>query len=120
MGAVITFLIAILSGLGIGSAGLYVMWLTFVGELPQIVAQGTNLLFFIFSSGAALVIHVFRTPLLWGLLLILLPTGLLGAFLGAYLAPLLPRMLLRRCFGALLILSGALGLLRKKENNSHG
>ncbi len=114
------FLIALLSGLGVGSAGLLVVFLTTVEHLPQLSAQGLNLLFFLCAGGAALCVHIFRTPLLWGLLLILLPTGLLGAFLGAYLAPLLPRMLLRRCFGALLILSGALGLLRKKGNNSHG
>ena len=111
MGAVITFLIAILSGLGIGSAGLYVMWLSFAEELPQIVAQGTNLLFFICSSGAALTVHVFRTPLLWKSILPLIVMGLVGSVLGVSLAGVLPQALLRRLFGILLIITGAMGLL---------
>ena len=43
--------IAILSGLGVGSAGLLVVFLTVVSELPQRTAQGVNLMFFLFASG---------------------------------------------------------------------
>ena len=113
MGALITFLIAILSGLGIGSAGLYVMWLTFIEQTPQITAQGLNLLFFLFSSGAGLSVHVFRTPLLWRSLLPLIVSGLLGSLIGVSLGGVLPQALLRRLFGILLILAGLLGLFDK-------
>ena len=113
-------LIALLSGLGVGSAGLLVVFLTTVEQLPQLSAQGLNLLFFLCAGSAALCVHLFRTPILWGLLFILLPTGLLGAFFGTLLAPLLPRMLLRHCFGATLILVGVLGLFKKRGNNGHG
>ncbi len=111
--AIVAFFIAILSGLGVGSAGLLVTWLTVVEKLPQITAQGINLIFFIFSSGTALVIHVFRTPLLWQSLPLLLVAGICGSFLGVSLATVLPQALLRRIFGYMLIATGAIGLLKK-------
>ena len=96
----VTFAVALLSGMGVGSAGLLVIFLALVHHTPQLAAQGINLLFFLFSSGAALLVHLFRTPPLWGLLLLLIPAGLLGAWAGAALALYLPQALLRTLFGA--------------------
>lgn len=111
----VTFVVALLSGLGVGSAGLLVIFLTFVQHIPQLQAQGLNLLFFLFSSGAALCVHLFRTPPFWGLLLLLIPAGLLGALGGTALALYLPQELLRTLFGWLLVLSGTLSLFRGKK-----
>lgn len=114
--ALITFLVAVLSGLGVGSAGLLVTWLTLVEKAPQLTAQGINLVFFIFSAGAGLAVHVFRTPLLWKSILWLLPTALLGSLFGTALAAALPQALLRRLFGYMLILSGGAGLFLPAKN----
>ena len=111
----ITFLVATLSGLGVGSAGLLVVWMTLVKDTPQLVAQGLNLVFFILSSGAAFVIHLFRTPILWRCLLFLIPFGVIGSFLGTGLSSLLPQTMLRRIFGVMLILSGTMGLSARKK-----
>lgn len=113
--ALISFLIAMLSGLGVGSAGLLVVYLTLVPELPQLTAQGLNLLFFLFSSGAALVVHLLRTPLLFSCILLLLPGGVAGSLFGTRLAVFLPEALLRQLFGGLLIVSGTIGLFKKKK-----
>lgn len=101
--------------MGVGSAGLLVLFLTLVQEIPQLEAQGVNLLFFLFSSGAALLVHLFRTPPLWGLLLLLIPAGLLGAWGGTALALYLPQALLRKLFAAFLVVSGTLGIFSKKK-----
>lgn len=114
---ILTFLVAVLSGLGVGSAGLLVTWLTLVEHVPQISAQGINLIFFIFSSGAALAIHVFRTPLLWQTLPFLLIAGIGGSFLGVALASILPQLLLRRLFGIMLILTGGMGLFSRHKSS---
>ena len=57
--ALTSFGVAILSGLGVGSAGLLVVFLTAVLQVPQLTAQGMNLVFFLFSSGSALTVHLF-------------------------------------------------------------
>ena len=111
----VAFAAAILSGLGIGSAGLFVLWLTFVLHVPQIVAQGTNLIFFLFSSGAALAVHDFRTPLLWKTILCLALFGLYSSVLGVRTATELPQELLRTLFGVLLILTGIIGLFGRRK-----
>ena len=113
---IIAFFVAILSGLGVGSAGLLVVFLTAVEQLPQLTAQGLNLLFFIFSSGTALVVHMLRIPLLFSCILLLLPGGILGTFLGTATAHLVSQSLLRRLFGISLIVSGALGLFKKAKS----
>ena len=109
------FLAAILSGMGVGSAGLFVTFLVLVQGTPQLTAQALNLLFFLFSCGAALCVHLFRTPPFWGLLLLLIPTGLLGAIYGSALAVCLPQDLLRKLFGGFLLISGILGLFSKRK-----
>jgi uncharacterized membrane protein YfcA len=111
----VTFAVALLSGMGVGSAGLLIIFLALVQHTPQLTAQGINLLFFLFSSGAALLVHLFRTPPLWGLLLLLIPAGLLGAWAGAALALYLPQALLRKLFGAFLLLSGTFGFFQKSK-----
>lgn len=111
----VTLAVALLAGMGVGSAGLLVTYLVLVTGAPQLEAQGLNLLFFLFSSGSALLVHIFRTPPLGGLLLLLIPTGLIGAWCGTALALRLPQVLLRRLFGWLLVLSGVLGLFPKRK-----
>ena len=47
--AAVALFIAILSGLGVGSGGLFVIWLTSVYGVSAPQARGMNLLFFVFS-----------------------------------------------------------------------
>jgi uncharacterized membrane protein YfcA len=107
--------LAMLAGLGVGSAGLLVTYLVLVEGVAQITAQGLNLLFFLCSSGVALLIHARRTPLFWREVLLMIATGTLGSLLGVQLAGRLPQAVLRRLFGGFLILSGAKGLFRKRK-----
>ena len=116
LGIFACFFIARLSGLGVGSAGLFVVYLTLVEQMPQLLAQGTNLAFFLFSSGAAMVVHALKTKLLYGCILILLLGGIPGALIGSRLAHAIPQSLLRQLFGVLLIISGAAGLFSPKKN----
>ena len=54
-------LCAVLAAMGVGGGGLLVIYLTLVKELPQLYAQGINLLFFLPS---ALVSLLFKIKLL--------------------------------------------------------
>ena len=113
--SLVSFFAALLSGMGVGSAGLLVVFLTLVQGMPQHTAQGVNLIFFVLCAGAALAVHAKRTPPLWGLVLLLVPTGFFGAWVGSALALYLPQTLLRKLFGGFLILSGITGLLAQKK-----
>lgn len=108
-----SFSIAVLSGMGIGSGGLFVIYLTLVSSTPQLAAQGLNLLFFLFSSGSALLYHLFRRRIFWNAVLLLTVTGILGSLLGSLIAGVLPVPIIKRLFGAMLLLSGGVALFKK-------
>ena len=112
----VAFFTAVLSGLGVGSAGLMMLFLTAAAHLPQLEAQGVNLVYILFSSGASLLVQLFRTAVLPGCVLLLLPTGILGALLGFRLAVFLPGIWLRRIFGGVLVVFGGIGFFAQNPN----
>ena len=73
------FLIAILSGMGVGSAGLLVVYLTVVMGAPQLMAQGINLLFFLFAASAALCVHFLRRKIPLSRVILASLAGMAGA-----------------------------------------
>lgn len=108
------FLSAILSGLGVGSAGLFVLYLTLVAGYAQPEAQALNLLFFLLSAGAALLLHVRERRIPLRVVLFLVASAVPGALVGSYLARVLDAGLLRRLFGGMLVVTGLPQLLRRE------
>ena len=110
-----SFILAALSGMGVGGGGLFVVFLALFSDLPQITVQGINLLFFIFSAGAALLVHLSRRRIFGTAVLTMIIFGLLGSLIGSALTGVLPSHLLRRLFGILLVATGALGIGKNKK-----
>lgn len=115
-----SLLAAALSGLGVGSGGLLVIYLTLVAGIDQHTAQGINLLFFLFSGGAALAVHSGGRRLYPAAIALMTGAGVVGAFLGTSWAQALPPLLLRRLFGGMLVLSGMLALYRTLHPRTRG
>ena len=116
------FLAAVLSGLGVGSAGIFVLYLTAWAGLGQAEAQGVNLLFYLISGGASMLLHARRRNIPWRLVAFLVVSAIPGTLLGTYLVRIMDAELLRRLFGGMLIVTGLPALLqgskkRKKEKN---
>ncbi len=108
--AIVAFIIAVLSGMGIGSGGFLVLYLTLAEGMQQLAAQGINLLFFLFSSAASLFFHMRKRRLFGSAILAMSAMGVLGSPLGSLAAAVLPSDVLRKLFGGMLILSGMLAL----------
>ena len=106
----ITFLLAALSGMGVGGGGLFVIYLSLFTDTPQLVAQGMNLLFFLFSSGASVTVHLKHRKICYPVVGVMILFGIVGALLGALLSASLPAHLLRQIFGGMLVVSGILAL----------
>ena len=113
LAALVSFFIAVLSGLGVGSGGLFVIWLTAAYGVSSTQARGMNLLFFVFSASAALIFHYKRRRLDLKLIASLAALSLLGTLIGTQVAQYVDAALLRRLFGIFLIISGAYSLLPK-------
>lgn len=110
--------IALLSGLGVGSGGLLVIYLTLVTQMPQLQAQGINLVFFLFSAGASMPVHLFHRRLLAPLCILLITAGIPGVLLGSSLAVVLPAAALRRLFGGFLMIAGLLTLTKRDKKRA--
>ena len=111
--AVVAFLIAILSGLGIGSGGLFVIWLTAVYGVSSTQARGMNLLFFVFSASAALLFHFIKGRTELTLILKLAIFSVIGTLGGAWAAQYVSTTLLRHLFGLFLVVSGGYSLFNR-------
>lgn len=107
----------ILSGLGVGSAGLFVLYLTFALGMEQVAAQGLNLQFFLFSAGASLLFHVKKRRIPRDMVIFLVLCALPGAVAGTHLLTLLNRALIKRLFGVMLTVSGCLAFFRKAQES---
>ncbi len=100
------FAVALLSGLGIGGGGLLVIWLVLFAGVEQIEAQGINLVWFIFSSVAAMIVHLIKRKLNFKLIFFLAAIGSIGAVVGSFMARSVDPAVIKKCFGLLLTLSG--------------
>lgn len=123
LGSAVSFLVAALSGMGIGSGGFLVIWLSLAEQMPQLTAQGINLLFFLFSSGASLAVHIRQRQLFAGAILVMSLAGMIASPLGSLAAAALPSDILRKIFGGMLIVSGLIALRknvrsRKKQKKT--
>jgi uncharacterized membrane protein YfcA len=113
-------LTGILSGFGIGGGTLLLIYMTSFAGVPQNLAQGVNLLYFLPTAATALPAHVKNgyvdRAAAWPAIL----AGLLGTALSAWAATGLDVQLLRRCFGVYLLYVGVTELFRKKNKLSPG
>ena len=108
---VLSFLSAVLAGMGVGSAGFLVVYLTLARSMPQIEAQLVNLIFFIASAMAAIGVNWYKGRLRPGVILLCALPGCLGAVCGSAFAHSVDSAFLGKAFGALLVLAGAATLI---------
>ena len=103
---IIGFISGIISGMGIGGGAILIPALIFLEQTSQQTAQGINLVYFIPTAVAALIMHIknknidIKTALWVGI------SGVLGAICGAFTAGFLGDNVLRRMFGVFLLFIG--------------
>ena len=100
----------ILGGMGVGSGGLFMIYLLLVRDMPQLTAQGLNLYFFLFSAGASLTVHMQKRKIFWSAVLLMIFVGSVGTLAGSLLCARLSANLLRRAFGGMLVFCGIASL----------
>lgn len=109
MGSIIvSFLISVLSGMGVGGGGLFVIYLSVFTSTPQVAAQGINLLFFLFSSFSSVTVQINRRNIRYAAIFFMSAFGVLGALVGVTLTTVMPEEYLRKIFGMMLVAGGIL------------
>ena len=103
----------VLSGFGVGGGSLLLIYMTSFAGVPQNLAQGINLLYFLPAAAASLPAHVKNGYIEKAALLPAVAAGLAGTALAAWAATALNVELLRKCFGVFLLIVGLRELFRK-------
>ena len=103
----------VLSGFGVGGGSLLLIYMTTFAGVPQTLAQGVNLLYFLPAAATALPAHLKNGYVEKKALLPAIAAGLVCSALAAWAATALDVEVLRKCFGGFLILIGLRELFQK-------
>ena len=112
------FIVSILAGIGVGGGGLIVIYLTLVKGMPQIEAQGINLLFFIAAGSSAFIVHLKKRNIEKKALVLMIVSGSVGAVIGSILVNIISPGIIRIIFSIFLIASGTTELFSKDKAQS--
>ena len=106
-----------LTGLGIGGGSLLILWLTAVLNMDPTAARGINLLFFLPSAVIACYFRWKQGMIPWKKILPAIIAGSTAAAFFSWLSGYLDVALLKKLFGALLIITGVRELLFKEKKS---
>ncbi len=112
---IVAFFTSLLAAMGVGGGGFLVIYLTLVLGMEQLMAQGVNLFFFLAGAVPSLAVHLFKRKINFPTVIIFSIFGVLGTFFGAYILRAVSVDIVRKAFGAMLAVSGAISLFKKKE-----
>lgn len=100
------FLTGIFAAMGIGGGMILIIYLTFFADMPQLSAQGVNLLYFIPIALFSVILHSKNKLIEWKKIIPSLILGIIFAVIGAYSAEYIGSELLQKLFGAFIVVVG--------------
>ena len=113
---IIGTVLGFLSGLGIGGGSLLILWLTVVLPADPLTARSINLLFFIPSALIACTLRIHQKDLEIKPLLPAILAGCISAAVFSAISTQLDIALLKKLFGAVLLITGLRELFYRPRN----
>lgn len=110
------FVSGILGAMGFGGGGILILYLTLYKNIPQLTAQGINLIFFIPSAAVALIKHNKNRLVDFKISKEYLITGIIGIGLGYLIINTINENMLKNFFAGVLIIFGLKELLLNRKN----
>ena len=107
------FFSGLASSLGLGGGGVLVLYLVLALGMPQLKAQGINLLFFIPCAALSSIVYSFKKLIDWKTVLLFAAGGLPGVLLGSLAIGHMGSGIPGKIFGGFLLLTGIRELFRK-------
>ena len=95
-----------MGSLGLGGGTVLIIYLTNFKKIPQINAQGINLLFFIPCAIVSVIFHSKHRLIKWKIALFIILGGVFGTLIGAEITVFINPMYIKKIFGFLLIYMG--------------
>ena len=103
----VAVLLGFLAGLGVGGGSLLMLWLTMAIGMEYSQARIINLLFFLPSALIATIFHRKQGTVDLRKLIPAILTGCAAAALFSYIGKQMDTAILKKCFGGLLLFTGA-------------
>lgn len=110
------FLSGIIGAMGFGGGGILILYLTLYRDIPQLNAQGINLIFFIPSAVLAIIMHTRNHLIDWKIAVKYILYGLIGVTIGYLALKFIDENIIAKIFSVILILTGIKELFSKNKN----
>ena len=116
--AIVGFFAAIIGSMGLGGGGILLLYISAFTDIPQLKAQGINLIFFLPIGAVSLFFHIKNRLIDKKAALLTVLTAVPGALAGAFLASSVNQDILRKGLAVFLFFLGAKELIGsfKKQN----
>lgn len=111
----ISTLLGVLSGLGIGGGSLLILWLTLALGMEPAAARSLNLLFFVPSAAISCIFRYYQGSVKIKHTLPAIIAGCIAAAIFSYLSSIMETALLKKLFGVLLIGTGLRELFQQHK-----
>lgn len=108
------------ASMGLGGGFVLMVYLTAILGMPQLTAQGVNLLFFLPIAAFSVILHTRNKLIEWKAIPLLCLAGIAGAIGGVQVAAALDEALLRKLFAGLLVFVGIRELFHKNPKKPEG
>ena len=101
------FICSLISSMGLGGGGVLLLYLTLFKDMPQLTAQGVNLLFFAPACITSLIIYFKKKIIDLKTVLPMLAGSTAGVFLGRALLHIITPEMLKTVFALFISITGA-------------
>lgn len=108
----------VIGAMGLGGGAVLIMYLSLFTDTKQLTAQGINLLFFIPIALVSVIVYSLKKKIKWKTVIIFAISGLLGTFLGWWLAGIIKAQIITKIFGGVLAIFGIKEIFTKRNKNS--
>ncbi len=106
----------ILASMGLGGGMVLILYMTLIAGVPQMTAQGINLIFFIPIALIAVIMHTKNKLIEWKKIIPAMICGAAGAAGGTFLANAMGNDYLTKAFAIFVFVTGIKELFYKKKN----
>ena len=104
--SLVGLLAGITASLGIGGGFVLLLYLTVLEDMPQKEAQLLNLIFFLPIATLSIIMHIRNKLILKEVVIKAVIGGVLGVFVGVWLATIVPNELISKAFAVFVLFVG--------------
>ena len=110
------FLSGLIGSMGFGGGGVLIIYLVIFMNVPQLKAQGINLIFFVPCAILATVIYTIKKQIDYKKILPVIVGGIIGAIISSFLLKSINTDYLSKVFAIFLIIMGISSILRLNKS----